>query len=78
MFDPVGCVEKLADPRRKVVVKFLVGGQLGEDGDRVGNGKVGVLWCLLGGGGVGVTVILEFPPSVEHFGKCDLATVEGL
>ena len=56
-----------------MVVEFLIGGKLGEDGDRVWCCEVGVLWCLRGG--AGVAVVLEGPACVVHFGKDDLAAV---
>ena len=55
-----------------------MGSQLSEDGDRVRDGKVSVLWWLLRGVGVSVAVVLEGPPGVIHFGKGDLAAVKGL
>ena len=53
-----------------------MGDHLCKDSDRVGCCEIGVLWRLLGG--VNVTVILEIPPCVVHFGKGNLAAVEGL
>ena len=76
LIDPVGCVEKLAHPWCEMVVEFLIGGQLGEDGNGIGCCEVNVLWYLRGS--VGVTVVLEGPSSVVHFGQDNLAAVEGL
>ena len=76
MIDPVRCVKELAHPWCEMVVEFLIGSQLGEDGDWIGCGEVNVLWCLRGS--VGITVVLRGPSSIVHFGNDDLATVEGL
>ena len=42
LFDPVRCVEKLADPWCEVVGKFLMGDHLRKDGDGAGCSEVGV------------------------------------
>ena len=48
LFNPVGGVEELEDPRCEVVVQPFMGDYLCQDGDGVGRREGGVVWFFLG------------------------------